>query len=141
MMPHNERPRSFSVRQETALTSLLAAGSTSKAATAARVNPSTVRRWLADPDFQQEHRRRARLLAQEATSDLLAAQRVAVACLREALATGTPATRVRAGVALLELGQRATGGDFDHRLTELEERANRWQPQTGGRRGFVPLTA
>jgi len=107
-MPQNERPASFTGRQEAALRSLLADGSTRKAATAAGVNPSTVRRWLADPRFRDEHRCRARLLADEALSDLLAAQKAAVATLREALTAGTAATKVRAARALLDLGARET---------------------------------
>ncbi len=113
-MPQHERPASFTGRQEAALRSLLSDGSTSKAATAAGVNPSTVRRWLADPRFRDEHRRRARLLADEALSDLLAAQKAAIATLREALKAGTAATKVRAARALLDLGARATYIDPDH---------------------------
>ena len=95
-MPQNERPASFTGREEAALRSLLSDGSTSKAATAAGVNPSTVRRWLAAPRFRDEHRCRARLLADEALTDLLAAQKAAVATLRESLTAGTAATKVRA---------------------------------------------
>lgn len=85
-----------------------------------------MRRWLASEPFAAAYRDAARESAREATSSLLAAQREAVDVLRACLRDGTPATRVRAARALLELGVRVAGEDLDERLRLLEEEVRRW---------------
>lgn len=123
--------RPLSPAQDRALTSLLLHGSPKRAAEAAAVNERTVRRWLVSEEFAAEHRRRARQLAREAATDLLAAQRQAVATLREGMDTGSPATKVRAARAVLELAARLWDDDVDQRLSELERKAMEWHTATG----------
>ncbi|WP_299051864.1 hypothetical protein [uncultured Nocardioides sp.] len=122
-MTGSDRPRPG---WDLALASLLLDGSTPNAAQAASVTERTVRRWLADDDFRALYRARARAAAESATSDLLSAQREAVQALREGMRSGSPATRVRAARAVLEVAQRVTADEIDQRLTDLERRASGW---------------
>lgn len=57
----------------------------------------------------------------------MVAQREAVEVLRGCLHDGSPATRVRAARALLELGVRVHSDDLDERLTEPEREVTRWE--------------
>jgi threonine synthase len=112
------------------MSGLLEHGSPTRAAFSAGVSERTVRRWLALEVFGAEYRRRSRTLADEAHSDLLAAQRQAVAALREGMSSGSPATRVRAARAVLELAARLTDEDTERRIRELERRATSWPHAT-----------
>ena len=105
---------------------LVTSGSITQAATAADVTERSVRRWLADGDFRSAYRAAGRAAASEAVTSLLAAQGEAVAALRAALVAESPATRVRAARALLEVGRHAYDDDIEQRLEALEEVA-RWR--------------
>lgn len=118
--------------QERALAVLLAGEGTVKAAEAAGVSERTVRRWVAADDFSTVYRERARALAAQASSALLASTSRAVEALTEALSTGSPATRVRAATALLTVAAKVLDDDVEQRLTELERRAEAsWDATTG----------
>lgn len=112
--------------QEIAVRVLITSGSTAEAASAADVTERSVRRWLADPDFRSAFRAAGRAAASEALTALLAAQGEAVAALRAALVAESPATRVRAARALLEVGRHAFEDDIEERIERLEE-VTRWQ--------------
>lgn len=116
----------LSPAQEIAVRVLVATGSTAQAATAADVTERSVRRWLADAAFRGAYRAAGRAAASEAVSALLAAQGEAVAALRLALTAQSPATRVRAARALLEVGRHALDEDIEDRIERLEE-VTRWQ--------------
>lgn len=79
-----------------------------------------MRRWLASEGLQDALRAEGRAQARDATAVLFAAQGEAVAALRDALRAGSPATRVRAARALLEVGLRYLTHDHEERLTDLE---------------------
>lgn len=119
--------RDLSSTQERALANLLLSGSPKRAAVIAGVNERTVRRWLDSETFAAEYRRRSRAIAREAATDLLAAQRQAVLTLREGMASGSHATRVRAARAVMELAARLLDDDMDQRLVDLERRAANWE--------------
>ncbi len=123
--------QSLNLRQERALSSLLLDGSPSRAAAVDAVSERTVRRWLDTAVFAAEFRRRAGRVADAAATDLMAAQQEAVQSLRDALASGSAATRVRAGRALLELGAALIAEDLDQRLTDLERRTDEWHRNDG----------
>ncbi|MDX6307443.1 MAG: hypothetical protein QOI06_489 [Nocardioidaceae bacterium] len=72
-------------------------------------------------------------------SRLIGAQGEAVTTLVRALRSPSDVVAVRAGIALLELGLRVTDDDTAARLTDLERRANRWQPTE--HHGLTALTA
>jgi hypothetical protein len=80
-------------RQQVALSAFLATGSVVEAAKTAGCSERTMRRWTGMAAFQEALRASARDSAREATTALLAAQVEAVATLRTALRTGTPAGR------------------------------------------------
>lgn len=122
--------RNLNPAQAHAITSLLRHGSPKRAAADAGVNERTVRRWLDIEPFREEYRRRSRLMSQEAATDLLAAQRQAVATLREGMTSGSPATRVRAARAVMELASRWIDDDVEQRITDLELRAAEWHGGT-----------
>lgn len=123
-MSTDVHPLSF--RQQQAVSSLLEDGSPKRAATAARVNERTVRRWQSTEVFRGEYRRRARALSDDAAVGLLAASSEAVRTLRTAMVSGSPATRVRAARAVLELASKLQDDDLADRLAELERRAGQW---------------
>lgn len=116
--------------QTRAISALLTSRTFSDASTAAGVSERTLRRWLAAEPFASAYRAAARHCAREAISALLAAQREAVDLLRTALSEGTPANRVRAARALLELGIRVGSEDLDERITELEKEVQTWDAQS-----------
>ena len=120
------RVRVLSPAQDAAIRMLVTSGSITLAATAADVTERSVRRWLADDDFRNGYRAAGRAAAAEAVTALLAAQSQAVAALRAALDAESPATRVRAARALLEVGRHAYDDDIEQRLEALEEVA-RWR--------------
>ncbi len=118
--------------QGMALAALLVSRTIAEAATTAGVAEKTIRRWLAAEPFASAYRAAARESAREATSALLTAQREAVDVLRACLHDGSPATRVRAARALLELGVKVAAGDLDQRLAELEEEVRTWADRQPG---------
>lgn len=107
--------------QARAVTALMTSKTIADAATKAGCSERTLRRWMAQPAFSTAFRAAARESARESVSSLLAAQNEAVAVLVAAMHDGTPADRVRAARALLELGARASETDLDQRILDLEE--------------------
>lgn len=82
---------------------------------------------MADATFGDEYRRRARAVSVRAASALLAAQETAVRTLLACMGDeSSPATRVRAARAVLEIAHRISADDLDLRLTELEGRMTEW---------------
>ena len=121
-MTESDRVENLTPRQLRAVALLVATGDPKTVAEAVGVSEVTLRRWRRCPAFAEALRAAGRRSAAEATSMLLAAQVAAVRTLQDALETGTPAARVRAAIALLELGQRAADDDIEERLRALEER-------------------
>ncbi|MGJ9414228.1 hypothetical protein ACHAAC_16110 [Aeromicrobium sp. CF4.19] len=124
------RSGELSPAQGLAVRTLVVSGSVTEAAQAAKVTERTVRRWLHTAAFTMSYRAAARQASSEATSALLAAQHEAVRTLVAALRDATPAVRVRAARALLEVGRHAADDDMDERLTELEREVTTWRDQT-----------
>jgi len=122
----NER---FSRGQRAALTALLITTSVRTAAQTAGIGVSTLRRWLSQPDFQEEYRRLSRETHQQAVSAVLSAQREAVAVLVRLLGSTSADVRLRAASKLLDVGHRIAEDDLDQRLARLEEIAE--QHETG----------
>jgi hypothetical protein len=118
-------------RMRPALEALAAGATPAGACTAASCSPATLRRWRARDDFAAALREIGRAQAAEAMSALLGIAGQAVAALADALTDGTPATKVRAARAVLELSMRFTDDDIDRRLSDIERRVNAWQPTDG----------
>jgi hypothetical protein len=116
----NVHGRDLTAAQHRAVSVLLATGSAVKAAEAAGISERTLRRWRHDDQFLEALRDAGRRNAGEAMSHLLGAQLEAVEALRQAIRSGSPAVKVRAGRALLELGLKISDDDLGQRLERLE---------------------
>lgn len=125
-MNMNER---FSRGQRAALTALLVTPSLRAAAQTAGVGASTLRRWLAQPEFQEEYRRLSREAHQQAVSAVLSAQHEAVTVLVRLMGSRSADARLRAASKLLDLGHRIADDDLDQRLTRLEEIAKQQEQE------------
>jgi transposase len=137
----DDRPGNLPTRQRVAVVALLAGGSVAETAERANVSDRTVRRWLSSEPFQAALRSEGRAQAREATAHLFAAQREAVQALREALRAESPATRVRAARALLEVGLRHLSDDDDERIEALERRVEQWDHEMSGGSGWSVWSA
>ncbi|SRR6266849_3175917 len=110
-------------RQEAAVAALLTAPTITEAAQVVGVAESTLRRWLAEPEFQaayQEARQQAVSMAVGRLQGLLAK---AAETLERAMSCGTPATEVRAAIAAFDQAYKgAELLDLAGRVAALEGR-------------------
>lgn len=119
----------FSRGQRAALNALLLTPNLRTAAQTAGVGASTLRRWLAQPGFQQEYRRLSRETHQQAVSAVLTAQQEAVAVLVLLMRSRSEDVRLRAVSKLLDFGHRIAEDDLDQRLARLEEIAEQQEQE------------
>jgi hypothetical protein len=127
-MTTGDRPANLTPGQQRAVTLLIATGDPRSTAQTVGVSEVTLRRWRGSPAFAEAFRDAGRLASAEATSMLLGAQVAAVNALREVLATASPALRVRAARAILEVGIKFRENDLEDRLRALEEEVCNGEP-------------
>jgi hypothetical protein len=127
-MTTGDRPANLTPGQQRAVTLLIATGDPRSTAQTVGVSEVTLRRWRRSPAFAEAFRDAGRLASAEATSMLLGAQVAAVNALREVLATASPALRVRAARAILEVGIKFRENDLEDRLRALEEEVCNGEP-------------
>lgn len=111
-------------KQRKAIAALLANRTYGEAATAARIDPKTLQRWMDDPAFRAALRAAESNLVDEAGRNLVRSQLGAIAVLVSAMADKTAAwsTRIRAADLLLAHGARYRElGSIEDRLRLLEE--------------------
>jgi hypothetical protein len=120
----SDRAVNLTPRQQRAVTLLIATGDPTATARSIGVSDVTLRRWRRSPVFAEALKDAGRQSAAEATSVLLSTQMAAVNSLREAVETGSPAVKVRAARAILELGIKISENDIEERLRALEEVCN-----------------
>jgi hypothetical protein len=111
--------------QEKALTALLASASITEAAERCELSEKTVRRYLADAEFQKEFRAARRVVFEANIFKLQSLHAGAVDTLERNLNCEIPSTEVRAAQIIVE----ATRRDFEtldvlHRLEALEAQKN-----------------
>jgi transposase-like protein len=116
----------LSRKKEQAIIALLEAPTVKEAAEVVGVNPATLYKWMAQPEFEEAYREARHKAMGEAIARLQQASSEAVETLREVMSDqeATPASRVTAARAVLELGMRGTEIEvIEARLRKLEEKA------------------
>jgi transposase-like protein len=116
----------LSRKKEQAIIALLEAPTVKEAAEVVGVNPATLYKWMAQPEFEEAYRKARHRAMGEAIARLQQASSKAVATLWDVMGDqeATPASRVTAARAVLELGMRGTEIEvIEVRLKQLEEQA------------------
>lgn len=116
----------LSRKKEQAIIALLEAPTVKEAAEMVKINPATLYKWMTLPEFEAAYRKTRHEAMGSAIARLQQASNEAVDTLREVMGDqeATPASRVTAARAVLELGLRATELELvDERLARLEEQA------------------
>ncbi|HZA21188.1 MAG TPA: hypothetical protein VFA32_01030 [Dehalococcoidia bacterium] len=102
--------------QQRAILALLSSPSIRSAAAAVDVDYKTLRRWLADPLFQEAFKQARREAYDQTIAFLQSVSNQAAAKLEQLLETEHPGTQLKAAVAILEFATRGI------ELKEIEER-------------------
>jgi len=116
----------LSRKKEQAIIALLEAPTVKEAAEVVGVNPATLYKWMAQPEFEEAYRKARHRAMGEAIARLQQASSKAVATLWDVMGDqeATPASRVTAARTVLELGMRGTEIEvIEVRLKQLEEQA------------------
>lgn len=116
----------LSRKKEQAIIALLEAPTVKEAAEMVKINPATLYKWMALPEFEEAYRKARHRAMGEAIARLQQASSKAVATLWDVMGDqeATPASRVTAARAVLELGMRGTEIEvIEVRLKQLEEQA------------------
>jgi len=116
----------LSRKKEQAIIALLEAPTVKEAAKMVKINPATLYKWMALPEFEEAYRKARHRAMGEAIARLQQASSKAVATLWDVMGDqeATPASRVTAARAVLELGMRGTEIEvIEVRLKQLEEQA------------------
>lgn len=121
--PLTEGGEYITPKQEKAIAALLTNPTKQEAAEAAGISPATLRRYLADEDFQREYRQALSGLVDEAATQARQSLAPALRCLRGIVSDEEEAasTKIQASRALLEYGlQIISVADIESKLQELE---------------------
>jgi hypothetical protein len=104
MPGHGERPEHT---RDLAILALLEQPTQARAAEAAGIGLTTLKAWLAEPEFQAAYRQARRQLVEVALGRLQQAMGEAVEALRRNLTAGKAGDQVRAALGILEHATRA----------------------------------
>ncbi|MFR1358734.1 MAG: hypothetical protein ACLSBB_16110 [Ruthenibacterium lactatiformans] len=119
-------------KQQRALAALLTNPTKEAAAKAAGIESRTLRRYLADPDFQAEYQRAVSGMIEDAAAQAKQSLYPALSALRAIIEDGaeTASARIQAARTVLEYGLRLTEiTDIMKQLDELEK----WRDATDGK--------
>ena len=109
---------------EAAITALLVCSTIDAAAEQAGIASATLRRWLAEDDFQRRYRAARRQVVEQAIAQLQQGTSEAVAALRRNLGCGTPSAEIAAAKAVLDQAIKAIElVDLAERVEQLEQAA------------------
>ena len=117
--------KKISRKQEKAIVALLELPTVTEAAASVKVTPKTLYKWMAEPQFSEAYRQARADMMAGAIARLQRASNEAVKTLEIIMASNaaTPASRVTAARAVLDLAIRATELEaIAERLTKLEAR-------------------
>lgn len=97
-------------KQQKALAALLTNPTKEAAAKAAGIESKTLRRYLADPEFQSEYQKAVSGMIEDAATQARQSLSPALSCLREIVEDGkeTATARIQAARTILEYGLRLT---------------------------------
>lgn len=97
-------------KQAKALAALLTQPTKEKAAAAAGIGLTTLKRYLADPEFQAEYQKAVSEMIEDAAALAKQSLNPALSCLREIVEDGdeTATARIQAARSILEYGLRLT---------------------------------
>lgn len=111
---------SLTAKQTKALAALLVEPTKEKAAAAAGIGATTLKRYLAEPEFQSEYKKALSELVEDAAAQAKISLSPALTCLREIVEDGEQGAtaRIQAARSLLEYGLRLT--EIFDILRELE---------------------
>lgn len=113
----------LTARQKRMITALLTSENIGTACESVKVGRSTLARWLKDPIFNQELTNAESEAIKQASRELLAGQVEALATIREIMASGQPATRLKAANDWLTLLFKfRESSSLEERIKALEER-------------------
>ena len=119
-------------KQTKALAALLTQPTKEKAAQAAGIGLTTLKRYLEDAAFQAEYQKAVSELVEDAAAQAKQSLNPALSCLREIVedADETATARIQASRSLLEYGLRLVEvADIMKQLQELEQ----WRRDTDGK--------
>lgn len=119
-------------RQTQALAALLTQPTKEKAAQAAGIGLTTLKRYIANPEFRSEYQRAVSEMIEDAAAQAKQSLNPALSCLREIVedVDETATARIQAARSLLEYGLRLTEiTDIMKQLDELEK----WRDATDGK--------
>ena len=110
-------------KREQAIAALLEHPTIAAAASAVGIGEKTLRRWLAEPEFQADYRAARERAVRMAVGRLQGLRSTATETLHRAMTCGTPTTEVRAAVAVIEHGFKgAELVDLAERVAALESK-------------------
>lgn len=97
-------------KQTKALAALLTQPTKEKAASAAGIGLTTLKRYIADPEFQAEYQKAVSEMIEDASAQAKQSLSPALSCLREIVEDGdeTATARIQAARSILEYGLRLT---------------------------------
>ena len=117
-------------KQTQALAALLTQPTKEKAARAAGIGLTTLKRYLADPEFQEEYQKAVADLIEDAATAAKQSLNPALSCLRE-IVTRKDANRIAASRSLIEYGLKLIETfDIVKKIDELEK----WREETDDNR-------
>lgn len=114
-------------KQNKAIAALLTQPTKKEAAQAAGISAATLRRYLAEDEFQQEYKKALSELMRDATNQARQSLAPALKCLRDIAEDEKESStaRIQASRALLEYGlQLISVTDIEERIAELERERN-----------------
>lgn len=116
----------FGRKREEAIAALLSHRSIEDAATAIKIAPNTLLRWMKDPEFKAAYREARRAAFSQSIARLQQASGAAVSTLLKVMVDPStpPSTKVRAADSVLEHSAKAIElEDIEARVAELERAA------------------
>ncbi len=127
MSGHGEKR---SRQTEAAITALLTCPTLEAAAKQTAIAPATLRRWLAEDEFQRRYRAARREVVEHAISGLQQAAGEAVETLRRNLTCGVPGSEITAARAIIDQAVKGVELiDLAERVDQLEQVARLEQPE------------